>query len=110
MTKSYYEFYCPVKLVSGNAALEHTPFELSNLGASKPLISTGKGVRAAGLVDTALTAFEGGNMKVGAIFDAVPPDSSIEVVQEAAELYRAKGCDSIIAIGGGKARPLPAQP
>ncbi len=101
MSKSYYEFFCPVKLVSGNAALEHTPFELANLGASKPLIITDKGVCAAGLVDTALAAFEGSDMKVGAIFDTVPPDSSIEIVQEAAELYRAKGCDSIIAIGGG---------
>ena len=88
MTQSFYEFFCPVKVVSGTAALEHVPFELSMLGSSKPLIITDKGVRAAGLVDTAISAFEGADLDVRAIYDDVPPDSSIEVVQAAAALYR----------------------
>src|SRR5690606_12212846 len=101
MTQSFYEFFCPVKLISGVAALEHVPYELSVRSASKPLIITDKGVRGAGLVDIALEAFAGGDLKVGAIYDDVPPDSSLDVVRRAAQLYRDKGCDSIIAIGGG---------
>ena len=101
MTKSYYEFFCPVKVVAGNAALEHIPFELSNLSASRPLIITDKGVRGAGLIDHVLNAFAESNMDVIDIFDDVPPDSSTKVVSKIAELYRQKNCDSIIAVGGG---------
>lgn len=67
MTQSFYEFFCPIKLISGVAALEHVPYELSVRSASKPLIITDKGVRGAGLVDIALEAFAGGDLKVGAI-------------------------------------------
>lgn len=34
MAKPYYEFFCPVKVIAGNAALEHIPFELATLGAN----------------------------------------------------------------------------
>ncbi len=37
MAKPYYEFFCPVKVIAGHAALEHIPFELATLGAKKPL-------------------------------------------------------------------------
>ena len=40
MAKPYYEFFCPVKVIAGNAALEHIPFELATLGAKRPMIIT----------------------------------------------------------------------
>lgn len=101
MTKSYYEFFCPVKIVAGSAALEHIPYELANLSASRPLIITDKGVRAVGLLDHVLNAFAESDMDVVDIFDDVPPDSSTKIVSQIAELYRSKQCDSIIAVGGG---------
>ena len=36
-----------------------------------------------------------------AIFDDVPPDSSLGTVRSAAKLYRENHCDAIIAVGGG---------
>ncbi|MAR91177.1 MAG: alcohol dehydrogenase [Pseudomonadales bacterium] len=101
MTKSYYEFFCPVKIVAGHAALEHIPYELSTLAASRPMIITDKGVRAAGLLEHVQGAFAEGDMEVVEIFDDVPPDSSTTVVETIAELYRERGCDSLIAVGGG---------
>ena len=50
MAKPYYEFFCPVKVIAGHAALEHIPFELATLGAKRPLIITDKGVRANNLL------------------------------------------------------------
>lgn len=99
--KAYYEFFCPVKIVAGNAALEHIPYELANLAASRPLIITDKGVRGAGLIDHVLQAFAESDMEVVDIFDDVPPDSSVEVVSRIADIYRTKQCDSLIAVGGG---------
>jgi alcohol dehydrogenase len=44
---------------------------------------------------------EGADMRIGGVFDRVPPDSSTTVVAEAARMYRDEGCDAIIAVGGG---------
>ena len=101
MTKSYYEFFCPVKVIAGHAALEHIPFELATLGSKRPMIITDKGVRTNGLLDPIEAAFSTTDAVIGAIFDDVPPDSSLEVVCLAAQQYREKNCDAIIAIGGG---------
>ncbi|KAK0342771.1 hypothetical protein LTR94_020962 [Friedmanniomyces endolithicus] len=89
MAKPYYEFFCPVKVIAGHAALEHIPFELATLGATRPLIITDKGVRANNLLAPIEAAFESTDAVIGAIFDDVPPDSSLET------------CDAIIAVGGG---------
>ncbi|OIJ38604.1 MULTISPECIES: iron-containing alcohol dehydrogenase [Acinetobacter] len=101
MTKPYYEFFCPVKVIAGHAALEHIPFELSTLGAKRPLIITDKGVRANNLLAPIEAAFESTDAEIAAIFDDIPPDSSLGTVRRAAQLYRDNNCDAIIAIGGG---------
>lgn len=101
MAKPYYEFFCPVKVIAGHAALEHIPFELATLGATRPLIITDKGVRANNLLAPIEAAFESTDAVIGAIFDDVPPDSSLETVRKAANLYREHQCDAIIAVGGG---------
>lgn len=101
MSKSYYEFFCPVKVIAGHAALEHIPYELTMLSASRPLLVTDKGVRGAGLVDHVVGAFAESNIDIVEIFDDVPPDSSTYVVKDVARIYRENQCDSIIAVGGG---------
>ena len=101
MTKAYYEFFCPVKVIAGHAALEHIPYELSALGAKRPMIITDKGVRANNLLAPIEAAFAATNIEIGFIFDDVPPDSSLETVRAAAQAYRKNGCDAIIAVGGG---------
>lgn len=101
MAKPYYEFFCPVKVIAGHAALEHIPFELATLGAKRPLIITDKGVRANNLLAPIEAAFEMADAAIVAIFDDVPPDSSLDTVRSAAKLYRENHCDAIIAVGGG---------
>ncbi|MGQ9372291.1 iron-containing alcohol dehydrogenase [Acinetobacter tandoii] len=101
MAKPYYEFFCPVKVIAGNAALEHIPFELATLGAKRPMIITDKGVRGNKLLAPIEAAFESTDAVIGYIFDDVPPDSSLDTVRRAAALYRENQCDAIIAVGGG---------
>lgn len=101
MAKPYYEFFCPVKIIAGHAALEHIPFELATLGAKRPLIITDKGVRTNGLLAPIEAAFITADVEIGAIFDEVPPDSSLDTVRLAAALYREHQCDALIAVGGG---------
>ena len=101
MAKPYYEFFCPVKVIAGHAALEHIPFELATLGAKKAFIITDKGVRGNKLLAPIEAAFESTDAVIGCIFDDVPPDSSLDTVRRAAALYRENQCDAIIAVGGG---------
>ncbi len=93
MAKPYYEFFCPVKVIAGHAALEHIPFELATLGAKRPLIITDKGVRANNLLAPIEAAFEMADAAIVAIFDDVPPDSSLGTVRSAAKLYRENHCE-----------------
>jgi alcohol dehydrogenase len=99
--KSYYEFFCPVKVIAGHMALEHIPFELAALGAKRPMIITDKGVRSNHLLEPLEATFAGADSKITVIFDEVPPDSSLQTVRAAAKLYRDNKCDAIIAVGGG---------
>lgn len=101
MSQRYYEFFCPVKVIAGKAALEHIPYELSGVAATRTLLITDKGVRAAGLLEPVLEACEEGGQEIVSIYDDVPPDSSTHVVKAIADIYREEKCDSIIAVGGG---------
>jgi alcohol dehydrogenase len=97
----YYEFFCPVKLIVGARALENIPFELAALGASRPLLVTDRGVAAAGLVDKLREILSVGGLEIAAVYDEVPPDSSLAAVKAIARRYREAACDSLIALGGG---------
>ncbi len=101
MAKPYYEFFCPVKVIAGHAALEHIPYELASLGAKRPMIITDKGVRTNNLLAPLEAAFESTDIEIGFVFDDVPPDSSLETVRAVAQAYRTNNCDAIIAVGGG---------
>jgi len=98
---TYYEFFCSVKLIVGVRALENIPFELGAVGAHRPLLVTDRGVAAAGLVDTLREILSAGGLEIAAVYDDVPPDSSLAAVRAIAQRYREAGCDSLIALGGG---------
>ncbi len=101
MIPSYYEFFNPVKVMAGNMAVDNLPYELDQLGASRPLIITDKGVVGAGLLQFVVDSFSGSDATIGAVFDETPVDSSNHVVNELARIYRNNDCDSIVAVGGG---------
>jgi len=101
MLPGYYEFFSPVKIISGNKALDNLPFELEQLGVQRPLIITDVGVINAGLIRYVKSAFAGSCLIIGAVFDDVPSDSSTDVVHRAVEIFRKNQCDSLVAVGGG---------
>ena len=77
--------------------------ELARIGVAKPLIVTDAGVRAAGLLDRALEVLHGAPH---AVFDATPSNPTERAVREAVEVYRAEGCDGLVAVGGGSSIDL----
>jgi alcohol dehydrogenase len=99
--RKYFEFFSPVKIVAGEKALEHIPFELGSLGCKRPMVVTDQGVHEAGLVRLLESVLSEAEVAVSALFDAVPPDSSTTVVTDVAKVYREARADALIAIGGG---------
>ena len=95
-----YEFYCPVKINSGNRALEHLPVELDALNATKPLVITDKKIAKKGLIKKIEGAFKDSGITM-AIFDGIPPVPDLKLVRRLMNNYLDTGCDSIIAAGGG---------
>ena len=89
-----------VKIISGHDALERIPATLAELTAQRPMIVTDKGVVGAGLIDIVVDAISD-SVNIAAIADDVPPDSDLRIVNRLARVYREKGCDSLLAIGGG---------
>ena len=77
--------------------------ECLRAGIAKPLVISDAGVRAAGVLDHAIAALDGLSHVV---FDATPSNPTEAAVQQAAAVYRAHGCDGLIAVGGGSSIDL----
>ena len=92
----HFEFFCPVRLIVGDNALEKLPYMLESMGVSKPLLVTDRGIKDAGLatkVERLLTSYE--------VFYDVPPDSSLDVVMRLYSSYNSSSCNGLVALGGG---------
>ena len=72
--------------------------ECERVGISRPLVITDAGVKAAGVLQKALNALSGLPVTV---FDQTPSNPTEAAVRAAAQMYRAHGCDGLIAVGGG---------
>lgn len=72
--------------------------ECERVGISQPLVVTDTGVKAAGLLQKVLDALPGMRPVV---FDQTPSNPTEAAVRAAAELYKAQGCDGLVALGGG---------
>jgi alcohol dehydrogenase len=97
----YYEFFNQVKIASGTRVLESIPAELASYDSYKPLVIANKWITESGLVKKFTKAFADSGMTLGGIYDEVRDYAGISLAQEAALVYRERGCDSIIALGGG---------
>ena len=80
--------------------LAQLPAECERAGIRRPLIVTDAGVKAVGLLDKALAALPG---RQPAVFDQSPSNPTEAAVRAAVALYKAQGCDGLIALGGGSA-------
>ncbi len=83
----------------GAGAVRAVADELALLGAKAPLIVTDGGVVAAGLVERVIEA--AGLARRPPVFDATPENPTEAAAVAARDMFRAEGCDSIVAVGGG---------
>ena len=85
-------------------ALDLLAGEAERLGIRRPFIATDKGVSAAGLLQRVRDAL--GPVEACTVYDDTPPNPTEAAVMAATTMYRADGCDGVIAVGGGSAIDL----
>ena len=95
-----FEFFCPTKIVCGAHALDKLPDELASRGVKRPLVMTDAGLVKLGVAAKLTDVLDAAGVAYD-VFDQVPPDSSMDVVNEVAQRYIQRGCDGFVAIGGG---------
>jgi len=77
--------------------------ECARIGMRRPLVITDAGVRAAGVLELALSGWQGPALPV---FDGTPANPTEAAVRLGVQAWREGGCDGLIAVGGGSAMDL----
>jgi choline dehydrogenase len=93
-------FEVPTVVKHAPGAITCLADEVKALATQRPLLVTDKGLVNAGLVDEATNSLRAGNVDF-VLFDSVVPNPDIKLVDDAAEMYVAEGCDGLIGFGGG---------
>lgn len=101
--KDFYQFACATRVIAGRGLIESAGFEFAKEGATRPLLVTDAAVRATGLVERVEAGLREGGIEPAGVFDEVPQDSGIEVVERCATAAAAGRADSFFAVGGGSA-------
>jgi alcohol dehydrogenase class IV len=94
------EFITPAHMVVGSDAVAQLGEQCRKRGWGKALIVTDKIMQSLGLVarvEQLLAASEIGS----AVYAGVNSEPVVEYVQEGLEVYKANGCDFVVAVGGG---------
>ena len=90
--------------VLDHGAISQLAAALQANGIKRPLICTDKGIVAAGILDKVRGAIP--NDIQPTIYDGTPANPTENAVLEAAEIYKAEGCDGIVSVGGGSSIDL----
>ncbi|HEX2232752.1 MAG TPA: iron-containing alcohol dehydrogenase [Thermoleophilaceae bacterium] len=99
--KDFYQHVSPTRVIVGRDLLGSTGFEFLKEGAHRVFVVTDQVIRATGLVERVEAGIADGGIEVAGVFDEVPQDSSIEVVDRCAAAAKEAGADSFLAVGGG---------
>ena len=91
-------YFGPTKVVFGVGTARDCGVEMAGLGCSRALVVTDPGVMQAGLVEGVLKAL--GDKCIG-LFDDIPQDTGVGVVNRAAAFARQRGADCVVSVGGG---------
>ena len=89
-------FTFPNPILFGEGAIRSLPAELGRLSVSRPLVVTDPGLVASGLAGAVADRLDG-----AVIFDGVQANPTEADVLAGLVVYRERGCDGLVAVGGG---------
>jgi alcohol dehydrogenase class IV len=96
------KFSFPTRIVFGPGAVRELGSEAGQLGITRPLLVTDRGVVACGLAEQILAESRRAGL-TPTLFEDVNPNPVEKNVQDGLEAYRQGNCDGVIGLGGGSA-------
>lgn len=97
----YFQFQCRTKVIFGASTIKELPNEIKLLGSKRAFIVTDKVVRNSDFFKKIEDILESSKVELVGIFDEVPVNSEIEIVNKGYKLAKEKNIDILIAVGGG---------
>jgi len=97
----YFQFQCRTKVIFGVGTINEIPDEIKALDSRRALIVTDKVVRNLDFFKKIVNILKSSEIKLVGIFDEVPVNSEIEIVNKGYKLAKEKNIDILIAVGGG---------
>lgn len=95
-----YRFKVPQNIEFGLGSLAKLPELLAENSSDHVFLISDRGLEGIGVVQKVLDIIDAAGIACTAYLD-VEPNPTVEIVEEAAEAYRASGATSIVALGGG---------
>ncbi len=96
-------FFIPTVTLMGVGAHKEIGNQIKVLGGTKPFICTDKGITAAGIADQVAEVIKTECEVEPVIYDGTHPNPTDNNVHEGYGIYKDKGCDLIVSLGGGSA-------
>ena len=93
-----FSFHIPTRIVFGAGSLKEAAKEMDGLGMKRALVVTDTTLGDTPMVKSLMETL---GARAAGLFAGAIPDSSFPVVARGAALFREKGADGIISIGGG---------
>ncbi len=92
--------FTPPELLDGPGSVRRLPALIKAKGFSRVLVVTDKGLMAVHLLDGLFDSLREAGVEY-ALFDGAQANPTIQNIEDALALYKEKGCQAIIAFGGG---------
>lgn len=89
------------RIMYGPGIRSELGFEMAQLGGTRAVIITDKGVVNAGVAQMVADAMIKSGLELVGIFDHIVQDARIDLINEGAAFYRGKGADCMVVVGGG---------
>ncbi len=95
-----FNFEIPTRMIFGLGVSGQAGEKAKQLGMKRVLIVTDEGIRESGILGKVEKALKEHKIAVS-VFDGVEVNPGSAVVNKGKEAYREKGCDALVAVGGG---------
>jgi alcohol dehydrogenase class IV len=100
MANREFKFFTPTRLIFGEGCARQTGRWARDLGGTKALLVTDKGLVRAGLSEEILKALRGAGLET-IVFDGVKENPTEQNVHDGRDLIGSERIDVVIAVGGG---------
>lgn len=96
----FFEFLLRPRVLYKAGLVDELGHEIARMNGTRAVIVADPGVARAGLLGRVRAGLEG-SVEVVGVFDQVPANSSVAVVEQGAAYARDQGADLLVAVGGG---------